>query len=614
MSGRANEDFFFEVFKQLHFPYFSIDLYALARGLTAPNPSGTSHFGIRVPDVKARKASIIQAFRALFRGIDVPPVFDRHFAQSKIINDMFGCRHMLAKMTKQQNAAFAIAERADVLMWEEETAWPLAYSTFLTQLSTLFELYRQLVEHRLRELAEATGQPAEVLDQTSRVLPTRFHYAMASLGAWAGGAVNLQYFSYYATQPLTRDPVKNQEYAKLIGYSEADAKDLTDGGLIVVPASLACAIADAQGSIYLTGIGLNEFSGSNLPKKVLQLSDTVDASLAGFVIDKHYRAPFSAPPIEDDALYGNGNVLRDHYSEFYESVKFTELLRAKHYCIPIIDVRSMDEMREIVARVPPRGEERLYFRGQSSLYALQRPERIKRLLFGESCAIEPSLPTAATRNNVDYDSLHFALRYFVQEQILGQLSGRAEVAGIYELWLKEATSPKCELDYAIMALAQHYGIPTPGLDVTTDLHVATWFATNRFDKKDGRCSYEVSKPGAWNSSPEKWPIVFAGQTVTHSVGMSLQDCQELEKFGLAALRPQRQQALFFHGGHSDHQNRMAETLVCAFRLAPGLYPTACDFDQLFPPPEEDKAYKCLLEFGGEEPYASLGGKYVQRFH
>jgi hypothetical protein len=54
-------------------------------------------------------------------------------------------------------------------------------------------------------------------------------------------------------------------------------------------------------------------------------------------------------------------------------------------------------------------------------------------------------------------------------------------------------------------------------------------------------------------------------------------------------------------------------LVCAFRLAPGFYPTD-DFDQLFPPPEEDKAYKCLLEFGGEEPYASLGGKQVQRFH
>lgn len=582
-------------------------------GLTTPNPAGTSHFGIRIPNVKARRARIVQAFRALFKEIDVPPVFDRLFAQSKTINDVFGCRHMLAEMTKQKNAAFAIAEKGDLLMWEEQTAWPLAYSTFLTQLSTLFDLYRQFVEFRLSELAKATGQPAEVLDQTSRVLPTRFHYAMASLGAWAGGAVNLQYFSHYATQPQTRNKAKNQEYAKLIGYSEADAKDLTDGGLIVVPASLASAIADAQGSIYLTGIGLNEFSASNPPKKILQLSDSVDATLGGFVIDKHYRAPFSAPPLGDHALYGSGNVLRDHYSEFYESVKFTELLRAKHYCVPIIGVRSIDEMQEVVASVPPRGEQRLYFRGQGTLYALERPERIKRLLFGESCAIEPSLPTAATRHNVDYDSLHFALRYFVQEQVLGQASAR-EGARIYESWLKEATSPKCELDYAIMALAQHYGIPTPGLDVTTDLHVAAWFATNRFDKKDGRCSYQVTKPGDWNLNPEKWPIIFVGQAVTRSVGMSLQDCRELEKFGLEALRPQRQKALFFHGGHSDHQNRMAETLVFAFRLAPGFYPTNCDFDQLFPPPEEDKAYKCLLEFGGEEPYAGLGGKQVQRFH
>jgi hypothetical protein len=73
-------------------------------------------------------------------------------------------------------------------------------------------------------------------------------------------------------------------------------------------------------------------------------------------------------------------------------------------------------MNRIVSCIPARGEGKLFFRGQSSLYLLERPSKIKQLLFGDSCSDEPSLPTTAGRKSFDYDSLHFALSYFVQER------------------------------------------------------------------------------------------------------------------------------------------------------------------------------------------------------
>ena len=78
-----------------------------------------------------------------------------------------------------------------------------------------------------------------------------------------------------------------------------------------------------------------------------------------------------------------------------------------------------------------------------------------------------------------------------------------------------------------------------------------------------------------------------------------------------AQRPTRQHARFFLGGHSDHQNRLAETVVCAFRLGPGDYETRHTFAELFPSPAEDVAYRVLLDFADWWPAAN--GR-VLRFH
>lgn len=70
----------------------------------------------------------------------------------------------------------------------------------------------------------------------------------------------------------------------------------------------------------------------------------------------------------------------------------------------------------------------------------------------------------------------------------------------------------------------------------------------------------------------------------------------------------------FLRGHSDHQNRLAETVVCIFRLTPNTYSTDCDFNSLFPSPDNDPAYKAMLEFSNLPQYKSSFGKFINRFH
>lgn len=302
----------------------------------------------------------------------------------------------------------------------------------------------------------------------------------------------------------------------------------------------------------------------------------------------------------------------DHYTDFYSSIEHADILRCKHYCVPVVEVSSVEEIQAHVANIPRRDlAHGVFFRGATCGYTLNRPEAVAKLLFGDSCSNEPSLPNTADRKRFDYDDTHFALKFFLENYILGK--GRWAKFD-YHRWHELSVSPLCEIDYAVMTLAQHYGIPSHGLDITTDLTTAIWFATNAFIELNGHASYRLIEPSDWPASSNDWPVVYACQQVTHSIKASLHDCAVLDEFGLMALRPVAQSGKFFLGGQLDHQNRLAETVICAFRLKPGIYPTAHSFHTLFPSPSNDVAYRIMLDFANNRELNPHGSMIVHHFH
>lgn len=564
-----------------------------------------------------RRDAVVNAFAAMMRQINVSPDYVGLFAGSQVFNDSPGTSSRLVELTADPDPAYSMQVSSQGVKWGELSPWPVAYSAFLGQMSMLVAAYATMIRSRINEMRgtfESQGidrSNLNLIDQTSRAMPTVYHYAFASLGAWGGGTINHQYLAYAAiSQPLD-EPAANIHLGQAIGFSEADATELDKAGLIAVPQAIQRLVYEEQGdAMVFGGIPPDEWNGANPPSL-----DTIDqdAALPGILVDKQYRAGFIARRFGQQALYGNRNVLRDHYTEFYKNIDVAGLIRCKHYCAPIIEISSADELAALAADIPLRSEEGLFYRGQGELHTLGRPDRVRALLFGRSNGREPSLPTAAARRNFDYDRLHFALRYFLQDRILHERATGERFEVLAKRWSERSRSFQCELDYAVMALGQHYGIPTHGLDVTTSLDVATWFATNKWTNTDDWASYEKKPVSDWSEKPDDWPVIFACQQVTHSLGMSLQSCEELTEFGITALRPERQSARFFLGGHSDHQNRLAETVICAFRLRPGPWPTDASYTHLFPSSEEDSAYAAMLAFRESRAFADYGSEEVARY-
>lgn len=614
----VTEDFRDEAYAALGFPFHAAnlgDLVAFVRDARAVEGSN-GMFSIKAV-LDERRDAVVNAFAAMMRQINVSPDYPGLFAGSQVFKDNPGAGSRLLELTANTDPAYSMQVSSQGVTWGELSPWPVAYSAFLGQMGMLVAAYATMIQSRINHMGatlESEGiDPSNLnlIDQTSRSMPTIHHYAFASLGAWGGGTINHQYLAYAAiSQPLD-EPAANIHLGQAIGFSEADATELEKAGLISVPQAIQRMVYDAQGdATVFGGIPADEWNGANPPSP-----GTIDqdAALPGMLVDKQYRAGFTARRFGQQALYGSRNVLRDHYADFYKNIDVAGLLRCKHYCAPIIEISSAEELAALTADIPLRSEEGLFYRGQGKLHTLARPERVRALLFGRSNGREPSLPTAAARRNFDYDRLHFALRYFLQDRILHERATGETFEVLAKRWDERSRSFRCELDYAVMALGQHYGIPTHGLDVTTSLDVATWFATNIWTNTGDWASYDKKPVSDWGDRPDDWPVIFACQQVTHSLGMSLRSCEELTEFGITALRPERQSARFFLGGHSDHQNRLAETVICAFRLRPGTWPTDASYKRLFPSSDEDSAYAAMLAFRDSGSFADHGSEEVARY-
>ncbi len=613
-------DVFYEVFRDLRFPAVVADVGLLRDfGIKPENAGQPSHLALRVDMAPGKRDVEVASLRGFLSRAEVPRSIAAIIAASPALTHagLSGYVHRMAGP-----CPYAVYTQHDRLVWTEDSLWPIAFSTLLQQLSSLTFLHLELLRVRIEQLSDSyekngfAPENLHVVSEFPRQLPTHVHYAFASLGAWLGGAINCQYFAYYASIRQITHPTLNVRYAKQIGYSDIEAIGLDASGIVALPDSLVKPLLHAQGDSTVFGsLPLEETNAANQPNaSCSEPVESVDPahSYSGFLLDKFYRAVSRARHDGEHALYGSSDVMRDHYREFYDSLGRRPLVRCKHYCAPIVNVASLAQVHAYASRIPIRNQNGLFFRGQPRLHIIPREDMVKRMLFGGSCSLEPSFVNSAARQPLyDYDEVHFWLKAFLDADVLRR-DDEGE-RGLVERWRRLCVAPDCAVDEAVLALAQHYGVPSHGLDVTTSLDVAGWFATNLYQASDDGSSYRKMPGSEWPAREEDWPVVVACQTVTWSIEQSVHDCEVLAGFGYKATRPSAQKARFFQGGHSDHQNRLAEAVVCVFRLAPGNYETTATFDELFPRPDHDPAYRLMLDFAAS-PFGARWRHLVNRFH
>lgn len=140
-------------------------------------------------------------------------------------------------------------------------------------------------------------------------------------------------------------------------------------------------------------------------------------------------------------------------------------------------------------------------------------------------------------------------------------------------------------------LLQHYGCPTPFIDITSSIAVAHWFATRRFAPSgEGR----LFAPIEWGEDDEaSWPRIYGFILVP---GLHpIVDSKQLNR-GNVSLRAERQSCGLLGGGGLLARNYAARFLSLKFKLHPALArETNLDEETLFPGVGEDPVYRMLRE-------------------
>jgi FRG domain len=318
----------------------------------------------------------------------------------------------------------------------------------------------------------------------------------------------------------------------------------------------------------------NEISPAARPGSVQPLP------AGNLLLDTYYGQAFDYDLPDDLAIYGATPDLPPYPGE----ENCTDFMRVPYRRIPRFDIKDRAQLNASLTAIRRgRDGQGLLFRGQTSAYSQPRTAATRLALYGDAQAHEPALEASASRKNVRLESILpewcAILRVFLgwigatyQQQSDPVLPAFAER-------LHKLTSD-FDLHLLAISLAQHYGLPSMGLDVTDDLDVALFFALHKLEKASVPRHLRPSRKAARSGLSVLY--VFAP---SERFQLNFRDyCPP----GFPSGRPDRQRARFLHTGWGYSRNACARMLMAAFDLDP-----AGDFGELprphhlFPGPDED---------------------------
>jgi hypothetical protein len=268
--------------------------------------------------------------------------------------------------------------------------------------------------------------------------------------------------------------------------------------------------------------------------------------------------------------------------------------------------RDLQNLEERLNRLWPNYQ--ILFRGQTQQYTVPRGPATLRLLYGDAAVSEPSLLSTAFRERFPYVSTERHIRAIIADidyRLTGFKDHRWWVEDRYEtVYVADEGMIARWHRISTMAIAQHYGIPTYGLDVTTSMTTAWWFATHDYHARDEKASFH---PHAWSGSDfRKWPAIFVLRTASG---------EYIGQLDLPATRPRHQHAVFARGGWGPHGNICADDLIAVIVLAPEVGLPSLETNDVVPQPGCDPMYDELLRLKARltraHPlYAAAGLRYV----
>lgn len=302
------------------------------------------------------------------------------------------------------------------------------------------------------------------------------------------------------------------------------------------------------------------------------------------LVDSYYGQIYTGLPEPGSAVYGETAGMP--YQAFDERAEGH--LRVPFKRIPRVPVRSRSEIAEVVGTLQRlHGGGQLLFRGQCREYALARSPRERELLYGDAAAVEPSLLASASRRHPSIEDCMDEWMTWVQLCQLANLNQlRNATSGLRRQALDHFMSeiePQWTNEpfyYFCLALAQHYGLSSVGLDVTDRLETALFFALTKLQRDaPGRLRANRVAPDA-----EHPPVLYVLLPEGSREFSYAQTAHPIFHAG----RPHCQNAWFLHVGWGLSRNAAARQILIALVLDPRLdYGSMPRPNELFPGPDED---------------------------
>ena len=346
---------------------------------------------------------------------------------------------------------------------------------------------------------------------------------------------------------------------------------------------------------------VNEFSA------FARVSDAHLSADAPLIVDSFYGQLFDEMPLSARAVYGPTADLPAYDIDHLSNDGF---LRIPFRRIPRRTVHSPQELLQVLTPLIPSLYKKgtVYFRGQIREFTLPRTDGVREWLYGDAKAVEPSLLPSGARSKVDLQQV-VPLWNGVVAQYLEEAAETARQSNQQEVLESLVEDEQLigltyQFHHFAIALAQHYGLATTGLDLTPDVATALFFAFHKFTAQgDGsiraeRISYGESLPVLYALWPPKGNI-----NAYSSYGP--------REFKIN--RPRAQQAVFAHTGWGLSRNDGARRIVFALYL---------DFDPedvnlpapstLFPSRAEDR-FGTYLEQVMKKPIPPALADYLKGF-
>lgn len=310
-----------------------------------------------------------------------------------------------------------------------------------------------------------------------------------------------------------------------------------------------------------------------------------------FFIDTCYGKIYDSSKKIIEGLYGISSNMKYYFNS--KELKPVSELRVPFRKIPIYRVSKINEIQNVISIIKKENPDyEILIRGQTKNYPLSRTDEEKNLFYGCTNIKEPSFLPSYLRKNFN--------EIFLQSMWSNKASDlfndigfnysktlSKEKFSVYNKDINYIKNTSLMTPFSL-GIAQHYGLPSVGLDLTSDLEVANWFASNSMiiEPSGSTTTKKV------DSTQHKGSMIYIFRCPKDVVF----DYQIVKPKVFPTSRPDMQNAWFGHVGWGAASNQLASYLICAFELSKEYIdslPSNLD-RKLFPSIEDDPILEYFL--------------------